>query len=125
MSITLVSFLIVGIFFIIVIESVRRGILETKYSILWIITCIFLGILSLSENLLEFLADFAGIAYAPSLLFLFGLLCTLIMIFDLTRRISSLSNKMIVLTQEYALLKEEHRNELEQMKKETQKKEEE
>lgn len=125
MSITLVSFIIVGIFFIIVIESVRRGILETKYSILWIITCIFLGILSLSENLLEFLADFAGIAYAPSLLFLFGLLCTLIMIFDLTRRISSLSNKMIVLTQEYALLKEEHRKELAQMKKETQKKEEE
>ncbi|OZU88380.1 hypothetical protein CIL03_12080 [Virgibacillus indicus] len=125
MSITLVFFLIVGIFFIIVIESVRRGILETKYSILWIITCIFLGILSLSENLLEFLADFAGIAYAPSLLFLFGLLCTLIMIFDLTRRISSLSNKMIVLTQEYALLKEEHRKELAQMKKETQKKEEE
>lgn len=115
MNITLVSLFIVLFFFFIVIESVRRGILDTKYSIVWIITCVILGVLSISTRLLEFLASLLGVDYAPSLLFLFGLLCTIVMIFDLTRRISNLTNKTTLLTQEYALLKEEHRAEIEQL----------
>lgn len=112
MSVHLVSFFIVFTLFLAVVESVRRGILETKYSLLWIFTCIVLGILSLSDNILETMANFIGVEYAPSLLFLFGLLCTLILIFDLTRRISSLNNKVIILTQEFALLEEKHREEI-------------
>lgn len=112
MSVHLVSFFIVFILFLAVVESVRRGILETKYSLLWIFTCIVLGILSLSDNILETMANFIGVEYAPSLLFLFGLLCTLILIFDLTRRISSLNNKVIILTQEFALLEEKYREEI-------------
>ncbi|MCG3418008.1 DUF2304 domain-containing protein [Oceanobacillus sp. M65] len=107
MDITWMSFFIIVLFFIIVMESVRRGILETRDSLIWIFTCMVLGVLSLSRDLLAYLADILGIAYAPSLLFLFGLISTIIMIFDLTRRISKLNNKVTVLTQEFALLKEE------------------
>lgn len=107
MDITWMSFIIIVLFFIIVMESVRRGILETRDSLIWIFTCMILGVLSLSRDLLAYLADLLGIVYAPSLLFLFGLISTIIMIFDLTRRISKLNNKVTVLTQEFALLKEE------------------
>ncbi len=107
MDITWMSFIIIVLFFVIVMESVRRGILETRDSLIWIFTCMVLGVLSLSRDLLAYLADILGIAYAPSLLFLFGLISTIIMIFDLTRRISKLNNKVTVLTQEFALLKEE------------------
>lgn len=107
MDITWLSFIIIVLFFVIVMESVRRGILETRDSLIWIFTCMVLGVLSLSRDLLAYLADILGIAYAPSLLFLFGLISTIIMIFDLTRRISKLNNKVTVLTQEFALLKEE------------------
>ncbi|GAQ16869.1 cytochrome b subunit of the bc complex [Oceanobacillus picturae] len=107
MDITWMSFIIIVLFFIIVMESVRRGILETRDSLIWIFTCMVLGVLSLSRDLLAYLANLLGIAYAPSLLFLFGLISTIIMIFDLTRRISKLNNKVTVLTQEFALLKEE------------------
>lgn len=124
MSITLVSFLLVCILFIIVIEAVRRGVLDIKYSLLWIFTCIVLGVLSLSKPLLEFLADLFGIAYAPSVLFLFGLLCTLVLIFDLTRRISGLNGKVELLTQEIALLKERHKKEIEELKNQIHKKDE-
>ncbi|MCC2250624.1 MAG: DUF2304 domain-containing protein [Bacillota bacterium] len=110
MNITLFSFLIICFFFTIVIESVRRGILETRDSLIWIFVCVILGILSLSRKLLEIIADLLGIAYAPSLLFLFGLLSTIIMIFDLTRRISKLNRKVIHLTQEFALLKEQQQD---------------
>ncbi|MBT2216056.1 DUF2304 family protein [Virgibacillus dakarensis] len=107
MNITLFSFLIICLLFVIVIESVRRGILETKDALIWLFLCIILGILSLSRRLLELIATVLNIAYAPSLLFLFGLLSTIIMIFDLTRRISKLNQNVIHLTQEFALLKEQ------------------
>ncbi|MFU0789319.1 DUF2304 domain-containing protein [Virgibacillus proomii] len=112
MDITFFSFIIVCALFILVIESVRRGILETRDSIIWIFTCVLLGILSLSRGLLEFLADLLNIVYAPSLLFLFGLLSIIVMIFDLTKRISKLNNKVFVLTQEFALLKEEYQKQV-------------
>jgi hypothetical protein len=106
MNITLFSFVLVCILFILVIESVRRGILETKYSIIWIVMCVILAILSLSDGLLQFVAGVLGVFYAPSILFLFGLICTLAMIFDLTRRISNINAKLVTLTQEYTLFKE-------------------
>lgn len=104
--ITYVSFIVVMLFFIAVIESVRRGILESKYSILWIITCIVLGTFSINVSLLEKTAAWLDVFYAPSILFLFGLLFSLVMIFDLTRRLSKLTNQMASLTQEHALLKQ-------------------
>ncbi|WP_010094812.1 DUF2304 domain-containing protein [Ornithinibacillus scapharcae] len=118
MSITIFSFVVVVLFFLIIIESVRRGVLETRDSILWIIMSIVLGILSLSEGLLEYLADLLGVHYAPSLLFLVGLLGVLIMIFDLTRRISKLNHKLTNITQEYAIFKEETLDEIEQLRDE-------
>ncbi|PPA70272.1 DUF2304 domain-containing protein [Jeotgalibacillus proteolyticus] len=118
MSITLVSFFIIFFFFLIVIESVRRGILETKYSILWIIVCIVLGVMSLATDFLEQMAYLLGVVYAPSLLFLFGLIASLILIFDLTRRISNLNSRLIALTQEYALFREESNKEMTKQEKE-------
>ncbi|WP_349408675.1 DUF2304 domain-containing protein [Pseudalkalibacillus sp. SCS-8] len=106
MNITILSFAIVIIFLFVVIESVRRGILETKYSLLWILTCIIMAILSIGTTLLNSLAELLGIFYAPSLLFLFGLLFSLIIIFDLTRRVSQLNHKLVTLTQDFTLLKQ-------------------
>lgn len=108
MTVVYVSLGIVLIFLFIVIESIRRGSLETKYSILWIITCLILGILSAGKPILDFMANLLNVFYAPSVLFLFGLLFSLIMIFDLTRKISQLNHKVVTLTQDYTLLKKKY-----------------
>jgi hypothetical protein len=108
MTVVYVSLGIVLLFLLIVIESVRRGSLETKYSILWIITCVVLGVLSAGKPLLDFIADILNVYYAPSVLFLFGLLFSLIMLFDMTRKISQLNHKLVMLTQEYTLLKKRY-----------------
>lgn len=105
MDITHFSFLLVLILFLIVIESVRRGILETKYSLLWIAVCLFMGFFSINERFINKLGEFLGVFYPPSLLFLFGLLFVILLVFDLTRRISKLSKSLTNLTQEYAILK--------------------
>jgi hypothetical protein len=108
MNVVYVSFLIVALFLFVVIESVRRGSLDTKYAILWIITCVLLGILSAGKPLLSFIAKQLNVYYAPSVLFLFGLLFSLIMIFDLTRKVSQLNHKLVTLTQDYTLLKKHY-----------------
>ncbi|MGE8080455.1 DUF2304 domain-containing protein [Peribacillus loiseleuriae] len=105
--ISYVSFGIVCVLFIVLIASLRKGIIETKYSILWFIVCVIMAILSLSKELLEFLANILGVDYAPSILFLFGILFMIILIFDLTRRVSDLNKKLSALIQDYAILKSE------------------
>lgn len=107
MNIIPFSFLLIVLLFIFVFESVRRGVLETRYSLLWFATCIILGVLSLNEGLINWLAKLFGIYYAPSLLFLLGFLFSLIMIFDLTRRNAKLNKNIVELTQEFAILKED------------------
>lgn len=106
MKISFLSFLFVIIIFIVVIESVRRGVLETKYSLLWIVTCIFLGIMSSTEWFINKIAEYVDVYYPPSILFLFGLLFAIILIFDLTRRVSKLNRELTNLTQEHTILKE-------------------
>jgi hypothetical protein len=108
MTVVYVSLCIVLIFLLVVVESIRRGSLETKYSILWILTCVVLGILSAGKPLLGFIADILHVYYAPSVLFLFGLLFSLIMLFDMTRKISQMNHKLVTLTQEYTLLKKKY-----------------
>jgi hypothetical protein len=111
-DIIFLSLLLVIFIFIVVIESVRRGILETKYSIVWIIVCLGMGILSSNSFFITKLADLLNVFYAPSLLFLFGLLFAIFMIFDLTRRISKLNNQVVNLTQEYTILKYKYETEI-------------
>jgi hypothetical protein len=105
MDVSLLSFLLVVTLFLVVVESVRRGILETKYSLLWIIVCLFMAFFSISETFINKLGEFLGVFYPPSLLFLFGLLFVIVLVFDLTRRISKLNKALRNLTQEYAILK--------------------
>jgi hypothetical protein len=106
MDISLLSFIIVVLLFVLVIESVRRGVLETKYSLLWIITCLFMGILSSNTFFINKIANYVHVLYPPSLLFLFGLLFAILLIFDLTRRVSKLNKELTHLAQEHAILKE-------------------
>ncbi|EMR06624.1 hypothetical protein C772_01519 [Bhargavaea cecembensis DSE10] len=105
MDISILSFVLVVVLFIVVIEAVRRGILETKYSLLWILTCLFMGFFSINETFINRLGEWLGVFYPPSLLFLFGLLFVFVLIFDLTRRISKLNKALTNLTQEHAILK--------------------
>lgn len=118
LNISIFSFIIVVLIFSFVIESVRRGILETKYSLIWILLCVILGTLSLSKYLLEGIASLFGIYYAPSVLFIFGFLFVLIMIFDMTRRVSKMNHQLVTMAQEHAIEKEKHEREILALKEE-------
>ena len=51
MPIITFSFIFILLLFLLIINSIRRGALETKYAILWIFVCVSMAILSSTEKL--------------------------------------------------------------------------
>jgi hypothetical protein len=105
MSVTLyISTIVLSLFFVLsVVELVRRGKLREQYSLLWLGFGLILLILSASKRLLGILAKWFGVYYAPSLLFLFGLLFAFALILHITVVISRQTDRVIRLTQELAI----------------------
>lgn len=97
------------IFLIVVIELVRKGEIQEKYSILWIVMSILLIILASSPIVIERLAILLGIKNPPSFLFLFGLVYLIIYSLHLTVVVSKQHEKITRLAQKIALL-EDHRD---------------
>lgn len=85
--------------------TIKKGKLDERHSIFWIFFSIIITIFSMIPNFTEWLASILGIYYAPSLLFLFGILFILAYLIHLSIIITK-QNKMIIrLTQEIGILK--------------------
>jgi hypothetical protein len=94
----------------IVFHFIRHGRMKVQYALLWLLFGILMMMLSFSPSLLNRLAEAMDIHYAPSLLFLFGIMISLILILHLTVIVSNLSERVVRLTQELGILKNETRN---------------
>ncbi|GIM45591.1 hypothetical protein DNHGIG_11400 [Collibacillus ludicampi] len=95
------------VFIFVVLDLVRRKRLKEQYSLLWLLVGLVLIVLSSSRSLVEKMASYLHIYYAPSMLFLFGLIFCFTLILHLTVVISKLNDRVVRLTQEVALLKEQ------------------
>ena len=92
-----------------VVELVRKNRLQEKYSLLWIVFGILLILFSATPLFMEKIAAMLSIRYAPSLLFLVGLVFIIIYNLHLTTVVSSQSEKITRLIQEVSLLKEKRK----------------
>ncbi len=88
-----------------VINSIRRGILKEKYSILWLASAIIIITLSLKKDLLDSVAGALGVTYPPSLLFLVAFTFVLLILLHFSIVISILHEKNKIITQEMVILK--------------------
>ncbi|MDH4164719.1 MAG: DUF2304 domain-containing protein [Nitrospirota bacterium] len=95
-----------GSLLFVVFELIRRGRLKERYSLLWLAAGVVLLILSLSRELLEYVARLTGIFYPPSLLFLVAFVFLLLITLHFSAVISGLSEKNKILAQELGLLKQ-------------------
>lgn len=93
------------VLFILVVDFVRRGLLKEKYSVLWLASALVILILALKKHLLDTIAGYLGVSYAPSLLFLVAFLFVMLIILHFSVVISIFHDKNKVLIQEIALLK--------------------
>jgi len=92
---------------IVIVELVRKKKLMEKYSLIWIFSTVILITLSRWRNFLERLADFLGIYYAPTALFIVLSFCGLGLLIHFSIAISTLTEQNKILAQEVALLKNE------------------
>ena len=111
MSIYLLSVLLSLTFLIIVLELVRRQKLKEQYSLLWITFGATLIVVSLNVTIVEQIAQWLGVKYAPAMLFLFGLLFCFAIMLHMTIVITKLSNQVLRLAQELTIMKESKQHE--------------
>ncbi|RAV05440.1 DUF2304 domain-containing protein [Paenibacillus sp. YN15] len=88
-------------------ELIRRRKIEERYALLWLLLGLAIALFSFAPGLLERLSRLLQVHYAPSLLFLLGLLFSLAFIMHLTIVMSRMHRRMVRLAQEVAILKEE------------------
>ena len=100
------------LFFLIVIELIRRNSLKEKYAILWLFSAIVLLVFSSSERLLWWTSRLLGVDYPPSLLFMIAFVFLLFIVFHFSTVISKETERSKTLSQKIGLL-ENKVNELE------------
>lgn len=91
------------------LNMIRKRKLEIKYALPWLILYALIIIATLIPGMLNGLAELLGITLPINMLFFFGFCLSLSIIFGLTISVSRLSNKVVKLAQEVALLREAER----------------
>ena len=92
---------------LLVIESIRRGILKEKYALLWLFASVAILSMSIWRKLLHGIAYAFGFYYPPSFLFVVGLGFLHIIAIHFSIVISSLTDKNKKLAQELGIIQEE------------------
>jgi hypothetical protein len=94
------------LFLLFIFRLIVKGKLREEFSITWIITGIVLNVFSFWRGGLDLLAKLLGVYYAPSLLFMFLFFAIIIYLVHLSVINTKQQDKIKMLTQEMALLKE-------------------
>ena len=101
----------------IVLELVRRKMLKERFALLWIFSAIVLVIFSLWADLLEIIANAAGIYYAPAvflpIIIFFGVVLFLyfsVIVTNQSEKIKILAQKMAILEQRIEELESEEKS---------------
>ena len=105
----ILSILLTGI---IVWQTLNNNMMQRE-SILWLLGCLVMIVMSICPKIVDSIAAFVGIDYPPSLVFLLGILFLLLLVFRLFLQTASLGHNVNVLARKVALL-EEQLNEEEQ-----------
>lgn len=102
-----IFYIILGILLIIyIIKEVINKTFDIYESIFWIIATIAITILAIFPQIIDKIALKLGVFYAPSLLFLLGLIFLIFINFKQSKKLSEQQIKIIELSQHMAILEE-------------------
>ena len=88
-----------------ILISIRKNKLSVNNSIVWILFCIALLLLSIWPKSLDWLASMIGISYPPALFLMIAVIILFVQNFIYSKRIESLEKKVVNLSQEISLTK--------------------
>lgn len=95
------SILVIGL----IIHLIRQRKLREEYSIIWLAGSVVLIIFSVWRGLLDIIAQFVGVYYAPAILLLIGIFFAALGFLHFTVVISKQADQNKTMAQEIALLK--------------------
>jgi hypothetical protein len=102
-----VFFAIVGILLsLYILNNVKNNKFDIGESLLWLFGTVAIFIVGIFPNIITFVSNLVGIEYAPSLFFLISIIFILLINFINSKKILKHQEKIIVLAQEIAILKE-------------------
>lgn len=93
--------------FLFITRTVVKKKLDVKNSLLWYVMLVIIGVFDLFPSLLGALAEFVGISAPVNMMFFFGFIFSLLIIFYLTTALFRITSSQRKLTQELALIRKE------------------
>jgi hypothetical protein len=90
---------------LLVIQLIRKRLLNEEYSILWFVTSLVLLLLAIDRHFIDRMAALIGVAYPPSLLLLGSIFAGFVLAMHFSVALSKLSEQNKRLAQEIALLR--------------------
>ena len=84
---------------------VRERMIKEKYSLVWFLIGLFVLIMSLSNELMDWFSSVIGVYYPPSALFAIFIACAYLLLLNFSVTISGLKKHNKALTQELGLTK--------------------
>ncbi|MET3548197.1 hypothetical protein ABID47_004827 [Paenibacillus favisporus] len=103
LNVYIISFCISLAFAGTILYLIRKRRLREQYALLWLLMSVIMMALSLFPSLLDEVAQRIRIYYAPSLLYLLSVVAVLFILLHLTMAVSTLTHRVILLTQTLGL----------------------
>ena len=107
LRISLIASVVAVVFLLLIFELIRSRRLQERYALLWLLTGAVLLLFSAWRDALRLVAEFAGIAYPPSALFVIASFFILVVLLQFSTVISQLTEQNVALAQRVALLEQE------------------
>lgn len=99
--------IIIFLLLLFIINMVRNKKVDLRYALSWMFLAVILLLLDVFPQIVYIIAELVGIETPSNMVFFFGFLFVVILVYSLTVSVSRLSIKTKRLTQEIALLRKE------------------
>lgn len=103
----IILFILILLTFALFVDQIKQKKLKLQYTLTWMMLLLFILIVTVFPGILGFVADIMGIALPINMIFFFGFLFALVIIYRLTMAVSKQSEEIKILTQKVALLEKE------------------
>lgn len=103
----IILFILILLTFALFVDQIKQKKLKLQYTLTWMLLLLFILIVTVFPEILGFVANIMGIALPINMIFFFGFLFTLVIIYRLTMAVSKQSEEIKFLTRKVALLEKE------------------
>ena len=100
----IILFFLISLTFALFVDQIKQKKLKLQYTLTWMILLLFVLFVTAFPGVLGFVANLMGIALPINMIFFFGFIFTLMIIYRLTMAVSKQSEEIKFLTQKVALL---------------------